>query len=174
MGSSALDFDFISNTLKRNAELIQLLVDKISKMQAQWKPAEKRWSILEVINHLYDEEKDDFRKRIDLTLNKPGELWPAIDPETWAKQRKYNKRDLSQSLENFIRERNISIQWLQNIDKINWQSSYSHPKAGNLSVGDLLVSWLTHDLLHIRQLSNLHIDYLKKTAYPYSTDYALP
>ena len=169
-----MDIEMMCNTLRRNAELIQLLVAEISTEQAQWKAAEKKWSILEVINHLYDEEKDDFRKRIDLTLHKPGESWPAIDPEAWAKQKKYNERDFNQSLENFIRERNKSIQWLQNIDKVNWQSSYSHPKAGNLSVGDLMVSWLAHDLLHIRQLSNLQIDYLKKTAHPYSTDYALP
>ena len=86
-----MDVEFIGNTLKRNANLIQLLLLDISKEQAQWKPDKNKWSVLEVINHLYDEERDDFRKRIDLTLHSPGEAWPAIDPESWVKQRKYNE-----------------------------------------------------------------------------------
>ena len=42
------------------------------------------------------------------------------------------------------------------------------------SAGDLLASWLAHDLLHVRQLARLHWQYLTAAAKPFQTDYAGP
>jgi hypothetical protein len=65
---------------KRNGVVFKYLFKNISEEQARWKPGADRWSILEVINHLYDEEREDFRKRLALVLDNPDEPWPAIDP----------------------------------------------------------------------------------------------
>lgn len=71
-----------------------------------------KWSILEVINHLHDEEREDFRQRLDLVLANPEQTWPRIDPQTWVTSRGYNERDLSSSLNNFFTERENSLSWL--------------------------------------------------------------
>ena len=72
-----MDHIAIANDLARNAETIHRMVNGVSDEQARWKPTPEDWSILEVINHLYDEEREDFRTRIDYTLHRPGE-----DPRT--------------------------------------------------------------------------------------------
>ena len=56
--------------------------DSSGVSQAMWKPAEDEWSILEVVNHLAEEETDDFRVRLGQLLEDPRKAWPPIDPET--------------------------------------------------------------------------------------------
>ena len=61
-----------------------------------------KWSTLEVVCHLYDEEREDFRQRLDIILHRPEAKWPPIDPVGWVSARKYNERDLAQSLAEFL------------------------------------------------------------------------
>ena len=84
-------------------------VQGLSDEDLRWKPEKKAWSILEVVCHLGDEEVEDFRLRLKLTLQDPAEPWPGIDPEGWATDRKYNERDLGESLTRFTEERNASM-----------------------------------------------------------------
>ena len=91
--------------LTANGEMFRLFFKNLSDDQAHWKPATDRWSLLEVINHLLDEEREDFRKRLTLVLNNAEESWPPIDPEGWVIQRDYNRKDLSNSLNDFFEER---------------------------------------------------------------------
>jgi hypothetical protein len=51
--------------LTNQAETIRSLVQGITDEQARWKPDAKSWSLLEVINHLGDEEREDFRDHVD-------------------------------------------------------------------------------------------------------------
>jgi hypothetical protein len=171
-GILTMNLEYFTARLSKNAETIQSLVRGVAEEQARWKPAPEEWSILEVVNHLYDEEREDFRTRLDLVLHRPDQPWPGIDPEGWAVERKYNERDLEASLKGFLTERRRSVSWLAGLSSPDWQSCRQHPKAGDLSAGDLLASWLAHDFLHIRQLAELHWEIVSLQAKPYSTDYA--
>ena len=57
--------------LAQQASVILSLVEGVSQEQAAWKPSLQEWSILEVINHLADEELEDFHTRFDLMLHQP-------------------------------------------------------------------------------------------------------
>lgn len=158
--------------LSQSAETIQSLVHHVEKKQAVWKPSAAQWSILEVINHLADEEREDFRTRLGLTLNNPDAPWPDIDPEIWVIERAYNTRDLSESLEQFLLERDKSITWLKGLTSPNLELAQVRPSFGSLRAGDLLASWMVHDLLHIRQLTRLHYQWLGQEAKPFVIKYA--
>ena len=167
-----MNLEYFTARLSENADTIQSLVRRVAEEQARWKPAPEEWSILEVINHLYDEEREDFRTRLDLLLHHPDQPWPGIDPQGWAIERKYNHRDLEESLSNFLTERQRSVSWLDSLSSPAWEACCEHPQAGEIAAGDLLASWLAHDFLHIRQLAQLHWQYVSLLAKPYSTDYA--
>jgi hypothetical protein len=154
-----------------NMKVIEGLTRNLSEEQARWKPSPDKWSILEVVNHLRDEEVEDFRTRLNLLINDPHQTWPPIDPPKWAIEREYNKRQLNQSINEFLREREESILWLKGLSSSDWSTSYNHPQ-GKISAGDLLASWIAHDYLHIRQLTRLHYEYLAQEAAPYSSAYA--
>ncbi len=167
-----LDLQLCITRFQQNAVTIEALVNATDVEQARWKPAPQEWSILEVVNHLYDEEREDFRMRLDLTLHQPGVDWPGIDPRGWVTARAYNTRDLQESLQYFLAERRKSIIWLQTLDAPDWSTAREHPQAGKLCAGDLLASWVAHDFLHIRQLAQLHWQTITRLAKPYGSDYA--
>jgi hypothetical protein len=158
--------------LKVNGDVFKHLFKNLSDEQALWKPGADRWSMLEVINHLYDEERDDFRKRLALVLENPEELWPAIDPEGWVIQRRYNHRDLRESLDNYFGERANSLKWLHGLGSPDWQAAHHHPKLGPMSAELLLANWLAHDFFHIRQVNRLHFAFLTRMAAPISLEYS--
>ena len=165
-----MDLAPIRVRLARNRDTIRSLLEEVDEDRARWRPDPGSWSILEVVNHLHDEEREDFRRRIDLTLHHPGEPWPAIDPVGWVTARNYQARDLEESVNRFLREREVSLAWLAELVDPDWNRAYDHPRAGPLRAGDLVVSWLGHDFLHLRQLSRLHFAYLRETGF--STDYS--
>ena len=154
-----------------NAGVFENLARGVSVEQAVWKPLPEKWSLLEVVNHLYDEERDDFRARLDSLLHHPERKWPPIDPQGWARERRYNERELDESLSGFLEERRKSIAWLKELREPPLENEYEHTQ-GIISAGDLLASWLAHDFLHIRQLSRLHWEYLNSLCTPFKTAYA--
>ena len=167
-----LDVGYVAGRLEADAGVFAALVERVSLEQARWKPKPAKWSMLEVMNHVADEEVEDFRRRLDLALHHPAEQWPPIDPEAWARERRYNERDLAETLARFLNERRRSLQWLRGLTAPDLELGYQHPKAGLIRAGDLLVSWLDHDLIHIRQLTRLQHQWLVERARPYGTEYA--
>ena len=157
--------------LTHHAEAIHSLTLGISDEQARWKPDQEIWSILEVINHLYDEERQDFRVRLDTILHHPDQPWPPIDPKGWVTHHAYNQRDLVQSVQSFLEERRKSLAWLKELRSPDWQASITVP-FGKFSAGDIFSAWVAHDLLHLRQLVELHWAYTLKMSEPYTVNYA--
>jgi hypothetical protein len=161
---------FIS-LLTQNAKRIKTMSKGISNEQARWKPDPSSWSILEVINHLYDEERKDFRIRLDIILHHSEQEWPPIDPEGWVIAQRYNERELESSLESFLKERKASLEWLDSLGRVAWDKVYP-AEFGSISAGDMFCSWVTHDQLHLRQLVELHRGYTELQAKPYQIEYA--
>jgi hypothetical protein len=166
-----MNFDYCFVRLTDNARVIESLARHVSAEQARWKPAPDRWSILEVVNHLYDEERDDFRVRLDGILHRPEQPFSPLDPPRWAGERRYNERDLAESVERFLAERRQSLAWLRELQAPNWENAHAHP-SGPIRAGDMLSSWVAHDLLHVRQLAKLHWLYLNAVVSPHKTAYA--
>ena len=162
----------IARQLTQQAETIRTLVEHVTTEQARWKPSAEEWSILEVINHLYDEEREDFRQRIDYLLYKPDEVPSPIDPQGWVTARAYNERDLAASLDNFLTERKWSTAWLHNLREPNWATRYTHPSGFTVTAYEFLVNWAAHDLLHLRQLIELHYAWHQKQVGEVSLAYA--
>jgi hypothetical protein len=169
------NLDFIIIRLAADAEVIRHQLAGISPEQAQWKPTLDKWSLLEVINHLGDEERYDFRDRLDFVLRTHGECWPIIDPcrpTRWVIDRNYNGRELSSSLEDFAAERSRSIEWLRSLSNIELDAECIDPQFGAFKAGDIVGSWLAHDLIHIRQINRLHFEFMSNQLCSYSTRYA--
>lgn len=158
--------------LTTNTDLINALVHDVSDAQARWQPTADEWSMLEVINHLYDEEREDFPLRLDLILHHPNQTWPPIHPTRWVTEREYNARDRTLSLGNFLRERRDSLQWLAGLKVDDWDVSARHPDGFVLRAGDMLSAWVAHDHLHIRQLNDLHYQFWTQAVAPYDIRYA--
>ncbi len=155
-----MDIKFIMRRLEHDANVITGLVNSVPEEQMRWKPSAEAWSLLEVIRHLYDEEREDFRTRLDLILHQPGTEWPPIHPAAWVSERGYNQHVPQESIEAFLQERSRSIHWLESLEKPDWTLIGHNPSGFELSAGDMLAAWLAHDMLHVRQLAELHHQHL--------------
>ena len=113
---------------------------------------EKRWSPLEILAHVRDEEIEDFRARARAAFS--GEaLVLNLDPEGWVTSRRYNEMDPGAVYLDFARERAESCRWLETLDVKDFSRGVEHPKIGVLRMGDFIAAWRMHDLLHMRQFA---------------------
>jgi len=172
MSAAAPDLALALDRLARGSTLVIVLFEKLPAEVARWRPAPERWSLLEIVNHLADEEVEDFRTRVERTLRDPAQAWPPIAPQEWVLQRAYNERDPAASLERYLAERRASFEWLRSLRAAAWDHVHVHPTLGPMSAGQLLANWVAHDLLHARQMLRVHHEHLAAQVAPASLDYA--
>jgi hypothetical protein len=168
---AGMEFVVLHQELKNSAEIIHALLMGISQEEARVKPHPDSWSILEVVCHLYDEEREDFREHLDFILHRQDGEWHRINPEDWVMQRKYNEQDFTEMQRRFFTERQTLLKWLEELSHPNWETTYTSP-FGSISAGEMLASWIAHDNLHIRQLVELRRRRLEKITKPYEIEYA--
>lgn len=166
-----MEFPKLIDSLERFGKLLPAVVAGVSKDDARWKPELGGWSILEIVCHLADEEVEDFRCRVKMTLKDPSAPWPPIDPEGAAIERRYNEQNLSEVVQRFIDERAKSTQWLRSVESPDWDLAYQHPKFGAIRAGEVMVSWAAHDQLHLRQIAKRMFEINVRDGAPYATDY---
>ncbi len=164
--------DALLDRLETYPDRLSALLRGLSIEDARWRPKERQWSILEIVNHLADEEVEDFPLRLRMTLEDPTQDWPPIDPEGAAKERAYNERDLHETLQRFITFREKSISYFRSLEAPDWSTTHTHPKFGSMSAGDLLAAWAAHDLLHTRQIIKRLFQFVVRDSEGYDTDYA--
>ncbi len=156
-----MDRLLLIDQLARHGQVYSALFTGLTRQEIRWKPAPEKWCALEIICHLYDEEREDFGARLRSTLEKPDEAWPKIDPAAWVAERRYMDQDFHTALGKFLEERRHSLEWLSGQDGAQWNNAYLHPKVGPVSCELLLTNWVAHDLHHIRQFNNLRYEYLR-------------
>jgi hypothetical protein len=166
-----INIDEIIRQLTVDAEAMRALVQSIPDAQAQWKPNPDTWCMKEVMDHVYNEERLDFRLHLKEYLSNPPPPW-GPHQEEWV-----STKDCRQALEGFLVERQASLVWLKGLASPNWEvksTMYFGPahEEVTLSAGDVLVSWVAHDYLHIRQMNELLFAWNEKQAAPYSVQYA--
>lgn len=167
-----MDASRIIRNLERLSPVLDALLAGINDDEARWKPPSGAWSILEIICHLVDEEREDFGARLRSTVEDPARTWPPIDPERWALERRYNERTLAEQVALLRDARRGTLSWLPALASSDWSRTHNHPKFGPISAGDLLAAWAAHDLLHIRQLTKRRFELVGRDAEPFSTRYA--
>lgn len=153
----------IISTLASNRQVYTHLLSRLHPDQTRWSPEPNKWSLLQVVCHLRDEEREDFRQRTRMVLESPGVPFPGINPTGWVVDRDYAGQDFTMVLAEFLKERDDSISWLNSLRDPQWDNATIHPSLGPMSGHFMLSNWLGHDHLHIRQIIRLQYDYLAFT-----------
>ena len=163
-----MEFSILYQELQHSTEMIRALLAGVTPEAARLKPSAESWSILEVVCHLYDEEREDFREHLDLILHRQHEARHEIDPE---REDEYNKQDFADMQEKFFVEREKSFAWLKGLQNPDWEKTYTTAYR-TISAGEMFACWVAHDNLHIRQLVELRRLRLEHITKPYNLDYA--
>jgi hypothetical protein len=125
-----MEFGILYQELQNSIEMIRALLAGVEPEAARLKPSAESWSILEVVCHLYDEEREDFREHLDFILHRQNEQWHEIDPE---RENEYNEQNFAEMQEKFFAEREKSFAWLkglQNPDMLRSRARGNHFRVG--------------------------------------------
>jgi DinB family protein len=166
-----MEFSTLYQELQNSTEMIRALLVGITQEEAQLKPTPASWSILEVVCHLYDIEREDFREHLDFILHRQNEEYHVIDPQAWIKERNYNEQNLQAMKEQFFSERQKSLKWLKGVSNSDWDITYVS-EYGSVSAGEMFTCWVAHDNLHIRQFVELRRTRIETITKPYPLEYA--
>lgn len=150
--------------LHANQQVFKELLSNLDSDLYLWRPQPDKWNLLDIVCHLVDEEREDFRYRLKHVLETPELQMPSIDPVSWVTVRKYQEQDYNQSIGRFMTERTASIDWLNSLSNPAWDRFYSHPTLGNLSASMFLHNWVAHDFLHTRQVLHNKYHYLSSSS----------
>jgi hypothetical protein len=166
-----MEFNSLYQEVRYSTEMIRALLAGVEPEAARLKPSAEGWSILEVVCHLCDEEREDFREHLDFILHRQDEKWHAIDSGAWVTERNYNQQNLAEMREKFFLEREKSLAWLKGLQNPDWEKTYTTPYR-TISAGEMFACWVAHDNLHIRQLVELRRMRLENITRPYNLEYA--
>ncbi len=164
-----MDINKICAQLEAQKKMIGQLLTGLTPEEAAWKPQKTTWSIVETLQHLVFEERFDFRWMLDHMLHNPQAPWPTRPDLSQA----VPEKSLTGLAAAFEKERDQSIIWLKALpDEIEWNKAVEMPWEEPLTTGDMLASWLAHDLLHLRQLVECRYAILAKAQAAHSLAYA--
>lgn len=158
-----MNSDLLIREMNRNERVFYSLICTFEGNDPfiKWKPEPGKWCLLEILCHLIDEEKEDFRTRVKFALENSTGQPPTIDPQSWVISRNYLQQDYSSKCNEFIMERQRSTNWLKSLENMDWNAFFTHSKFGKFTAHFMLSNWLAHDYLHIKQITKLRYDYLK-------------
>lgn len=118
-----------------------------------WTPAPGKWSILEIVCHLRDMERDAYQARYERVLAEENPQLPDINGEAYALEFDYRAQKLSAVLRDWARLRKENLRLLKKLKADQWQRIGSHETAGPLTIEALLRRQAVgNDLAHLAQI----------------------
>ena len=162
----------VIDKLEINQGLFVTNLSGITKSETLFRPNPNHWCLLEIICHMVDEEKLDFRTRVLHCLKHPEIDPPAFDPLELVKSGNYMEQDFKTIVDNFSNARKVSIIKLRKLVNPKWQNGYFHKYAGRMTAHSMLNNWLAHDYLHLRQITKVKYEYLKSISQDINFKYA--
>ncbi len=115
-------------------------------------PDPKEWSLVEVVCHLRDVEREVNFPRIQTFLSEVNPFITAEDTDLWADDREYAKQDGEAALRDFIAARMETLEELKKLKDEDWQGAGRHAVFGPITLHEQLGFMAEHDRVHIRQI----------------------
>lgn len=110
----------------------------IPKAVLTWTPAPGKWSILEIVCHMRDMERDAYLDRYRRILAEHEPALPDIDGDRYALENEYRSQKLSDALREWKQLRRECLKILSKAKRDDWNRVGVHETAGPLSLSDLL------------------------------------
>ena len=112
------------------------------------------WSVFDVVGHYIHGEETDWIPRSEIILKQHENI--TFEPfDRFAQFETLKGKTLTELLEVFadLRNKNLEIlkSWNLTDEQLNLKGI--HPELGEVSLEQLISTWVVHDLTHIRQIS---------------------
>jgi len=148
-----LDLARIRTQLETTPTLLWELLDRRSEAELNSNEGEGTWSAYEVLAHMVDLESQDWVVRIKWIIeHKDSEPFKAVDRERFKQETP--PPSVAELLTRFEERRLENIEELEraNITHEMMELPGMHPALGAVTLGQLIATWMVHDLAHIAQI----------------------
>ena len=155
--------------LERTPNVLDAMLRNISADWTLHNEGGESWSVYDIIGHLIHGEKTDWIPRAQIILSeKSDKKFEKYD--RFAQFEESKGKSFSQLLNEFkiLREKNIEILRSLNITDKNLQDKGIHPAFGEVTLSQLLSTWVVHDLNHISQISRVMAKQYKQDVGPWT------
>lgn len=154
--------------LERTPVVLNSLLQNIAVEWTSGNEGGASWSAFDIMGHLIHGEKTDWIPRMEMILaENPDKKFVPFD--RFAQLEESKGKNLQQLLEEFkvLREKNIAQLRSKNITAQNLEQKGIHPAFGEVTLSQLLATWVVHDLNHIAQVSRVMAKQYKDAVGPW-------
>ena len=150
------NLDDAIDILKRTPSVLNSLLLDLPDSWSRTNEGADTWSPFDVVGHLLHGEETDWIPRIKIILN-DGEARTFDSFDRNAQFRSSVGKSLSDLLREFAELRAASLATLAecNLTNSDLQKTGTHPEFGRVTLGELLATWVVHDLSHIAQIGRV-------------------
>ncbi|WP_353777248.1 DinB family protein [Winogradskyella sp. 3972H.M.0a.05] len=126
------------------------------------------WNAYDIVGHLIHGEKTDWMQRLDIIL-KQGDNNTFEPFDRFAQFENSKGKSLHNLLGEFSELRSQNLEQLKalNITESQFSLKAIHPELGEVTLGQLLATWVTHDLGHIAQIARVMAKQYKQDVGPW-------
>ncbi len=142
--------------LERTPSVLNALLSGIDDDWIMNNEGPDTFSPYDVVGHLIHGEKADWTKRIKIILD----YGTAKSFETFDRFAMYEEskgKTMQQLLDEFGERRKQNINWFKSLEleETDYDKKGLHLKLGEVTMRNLLATWVVHDLTHIAQISRV-------------------
>lgn len=153
MSRSEFRMDDATAILERTPATLSALLAGLPDVWVRATEGEGTWSAYDVVGHLVHGERTDWMTRAKHILS--GAPGPFASFDRTAMFDESVGRSLEELLEEFaaLRAKNLAELRAMSLGEMDFARVGEHPAFGEVTLGQLLATWATHDLDHIVQIA---------------------
>jgi hypothetical protein len=165
----------VKYSFERSIEILErtpgVFRELLSGIGEEWVMANEgpdTFSPYDVIGHLIHGEKTDWVPRAKIILQH-GLSKPFTPYDRFAQFEESKGKSLQQLLDEFEEKRNENMQWFKSLKltEADLEKRGMHPGLGEVSLRNLLATWVVHDLTHIAQVGRVMAKQYKEEMGPW-------
>ncbi|MCC7448574.1 MAG: DinB family protein [Anaerolineae bacterium] len=138
--------------LRKTPVLLNAMLRGVSQEQArQCTDGPDGWTVIETLAHIRDYDELSV-KRVQIVLEQDTPTLPGMDMQ--ANTRRRDTAKLADEFGAYLESRKRLIALLSGLTAEQWERRSVHPNYGEMSLLELTVSMLWHDVNHIEQITH--------------------
>jgi hypothetical protein len=153
MNNDLPDLDDLIAVLERSPASLAALLEGLPPIWVSATEGDGTWSPYDVVGHLIHGERTDWIPRARHILAGESRPFDAFDRE--AQFSESGSQSISELLATFARLRGENLEILRgfSLTSDDLRRPGVHPELGDVTLGQLLATWVVHDLDHVGQVA---------------------
>ena len=141
--------------LERTPVVLEQMLGGLSSDWIMNNEGPETWCPYDVVGHLIHGEKTDWIARLDIILSDGNKNFTPYD--RFAQFKESKGKSLPQLLDEFkeLRKQNVSTLKSKGLTDADFDKTGNHPSFGEVTLKQLLATWVAHDLSHINQITRV-------------------